>query len=131
LVIVLCSGLAILTAILVWITSGWWCQSEIQRAEEEVRGGQIDSARARLVRLARLGLGGAELDYWLGACEEGKGHVDAALAAWARIPVGSTRFADAALDRARLAIKEGRFALAEDVREHTTFPTRSSSDELS
>ncbi len=99
--------------------------------EEEVKGGQIDSARARLQRLARLRLGGAELDYWLGACEEAEGHIDAALAAWARIPVGSSRFADAALDRARLAIKEGRFALAEDVLEHTAFPHRSSSIELS
>src|SRR3954468_17027535 len=91
--IVLCLGLAILTAVLVSITGTWWCQSEIQRAETEVKGGQIGSARARLERLARLGLGGAEIDYWLGACEEAEGHVDAALAAWARIPVGSPRFA--------------------------------------
>ena len=103
----------------------------MRRAEQEVKVGQIHAARARLERLARLGQGGAELDYWLGACEEADGHIDAALAAWGRISVVSPRFPQAAFDRARLAIKQGRFALAEDVLEHTSFPPRSSAAELS
>jgi hypothetical protein len=83
-------GLAGVAAILLGIAGQRWYQAELQQAQREIRGGEVRSARARLSRLAKLGQGGAETDYWLGACEEAEGHIDAALATWARIPHGST-----------------------------------------
>src|SRR5438445_8717834 len=81
-------GLAGLAAIPLGIAGQRWAQAELRRAEQEVEAGQVRSAAARLSRLAKLGLGGTETTYWLGACEEAEGRVDAALATWARIPVG-------------------------------------------
>src|SRR5262249_21873280 len=99
-------GLAGLVAILVVMIGNRWSVAELQRVEREVKGGQIAAARARLARLALLGFGGVETDYWLGACAEAEGQVDAALAIWARIPAGSSRFANATVRRARLAIEQ-------------------------
>src|SRR5262249_37924648 len=50
----------------------------------------------------------------LGRCEQAAGHIDAALAAWGRVPKGSEGSGRIALQRGRLALEHGRFAVAED-----------------
>jgi hypothetical protein len=122
--------LAGLAAALAVVSGSWWYQGEIRRIQQEVKQGQITSARGRVDRLARLGLGRDEADYWRGACEEAGGEVDAALATWARIPAGSSRHADAALRRAQLAIEHGLLALAEEALAQAIFPLRSPAGEL-
>ena len=83
-----CLGTA-LTAVLIGIIGYRWFTAQFKRVEVEVKAGQAKAARARLSWLTMLGLGGVEGKYWLGACEEAEGHVDQALAIWARIPIGS------------------------------------------
>ncbi len=118
--------LAVLAAAVVGFVGHGWSQSEIRRAELEISGGQAGAAKVRLTRLSRLGLGGVECDFLLGACAEAEGRVDAALALWAGIPEGSEWHASAMLHRARVAMDQGRFAMVEEALEPTGFPRRSS-----
>jgi enediyne biosynthesis protein E4 len=109
-------GLAGLIALgLLWIAGYQWLQGELGRAEIEVHSGQIGPAKSRLARLRSLGLGGVETHYWRAACDEAEGNFDSALATWAAIPPESSRYANASLRRARLALERGRFAEVEDV----------------
>jgi tetratricopeptide (TPR) repeat protein len=117
-------------AILLGVAGHRWYQAELRRAELEIKAGQVRSGRARLVRLGRLGLAGAETQYWLAACDEAEGHFDAALETWARIPRGSARFANATIRRARLALERGRYALAEEALENVQFPPGSAAFEM-
>jgi enediyne biosynthesis protein E4 len=110
-------GLAGLAAALVWLGVERWSRAELGRVEREIKRGEVRAARARLDRLGLLGLGGVEAAYWRGACAEAEGDVDGALAAWSRIPEGTSRFANATLRRARLAIERGRLAVAEEALE--------------
>ena len=123
-------GLTALTAVLMGIFGYRWFTAQFKHVEVEVKTGQAKAARARLSWLTTLGLGGVEGKYWLGACEEAEGHVDQALAIWARIPRGSSRFANATVRRARLAIDQGRLAVAEEALESTSFPRGSVANEL-
>ena len=123
-------GLIVLAAVLIGIIGYRWYNDELKRVEVEVKGGHAKAARARLSRLTRLGLGGIEVNYWLGACDEVEGHVDRALVAWASIPPGSSRFVNATLRRSRLAIERGRLALAEEALEQASFPPGSKAQEL-
>ena len=112
-------GLTGLAAVLTWVGVDRWARGELMRVERELKRGEIGAARVRLDRLGMLRLGGLEAEYWRGACEEAEGDVDAALALWGRIPAGSSRFANATLRRARLAIDRGRLAVAEATLERT------------
>jgi tetratricopeptide (TPR) repeat protein len=123
-------GLAALGAVPLALCALWWYQSELKHVERELKGGQHRSARDRLSRLTTLGLKSTEIDYWLGACEEAEGHVDPALAIWGRIRPGSPRFANAVLRRARLAIDQGRLAVAEETLQDVKFPVGSPACEL-
>src|SRR5262245_60483002 len=60
-----------------------WSLAELARAQRELKAGQPAAARARLERLAAMGLGGVEARYWRGACQEEQGQFDAALATYA------------------------------------------------
>src|SRR5262245_35668372 len=95
-------GLA-LAAVLLGLGGYRWSLAELARAERELKAGQPAVARARLERLAAMGLGGVEARYWQGVCQEAQGQLDAALATYAAIPPGSARYANAALRRAHLA----------------------------
>ena len=75
--------------------------------------GRYAPALARLEPLSARWPGRAEVEYRLGICEAALGHVDAALAAWGRVPRDSPWFPRATLDRARLALDHGRLAIAE------------------
>ncbi len=123
-------GLAALLALPIAFCAYGWYRSELRSVEFELKLGQHHSARARLSRLAMLGLTGTELDYWRGVCEEAEGHVEEALATWGRIRPGSPRFANAVLRRARLAIDQGRLALAEETLRDVSFPAGSPACEL-
>lgn len=91
-----------------------WYHIQLGRAERELAGRQFASARARLANLSSHWPGRAEIEYPLGSCEAALGHVDAALAAWSRVPLGSPSAHQAALDAARLAVENGRLAAAEE-----------------
>jgi enediyne biosynthesis protein E4 len=91
----------------------WQYDRELSRAERELDSGRFESARARLAWLSARWPGRDEVEYPLGRCEAALGHVDAALAAWARVPRSSVVAARAALDRARFAVQHGRLAEAE------------------
>src|SRR5438552_3206331 len=95
-------GLAGLVAVLLALAGYRWSLAELVRVEHELQAGRPGPARARLARLKGLGLGGVEAEYWRGACAEAQGQVDAALAIWAGIPAGSSRFPNATIRRARL-----------------------------
>ncbi|MGP0063923.1 MAG: FG-GAP-like repeat-containing protein [Isosphaeraceae bacterium] len=125
-------GLTGLAAVLTWVGVDRWARGELMRVERELKRGEIGAARVRLDRLGMLRLGGLEAEYWRGACEEAEGDVDAALALWGRIPAGSSRFANATLRRARLAIDRGRLAVAEATLERTrgVFPPGSTAHDL-
>ena len=125
-------GLSGLAAVVVWFGGDRWSRAELGRIEREIKQGQSGAARVRLDRLVMLGLGGIEADYWRGACAEAEGDVEAALAVWDRIPPGSSRYANATLRRARLAIDRGRLAVAEETLERAlgVFPHGSTASEL-
>ena len=110
---------------LLWVAGYRWLQGELGRVESEVHAGQIGPARSRLARLRTLGLGGFEAHYWRAVCDEAEGHFDSALAAWAAIPPDSSRYANASLRRARLALERGRFAEVEEVLSPLRFPRSS------
>jgi enediyne biosynthesis protein E4 len=113
------AGLAATVALIVGYG---WSQSELRRAEQEIKVGQVGTGRVRLTRLSKLGLGSVESDYWLGICAEAEGRADAALAKWAGIPVDSSWYVNATLRRAHLALEQGRFAVVEEALEHASFP---------
>jgi enediyne biosynthesis protein E4 len=121
---------AVVAAMVVGIVGYGWSQSELRRAEQEIKAGQVGTGRARLTRLSKLGLGGVESDYWLGICAETEGRVDAALAKWAGIPVGSSWYVNATLRRAHLALEQGRFAVVEEALEHASFPRGSPASKI-
>lgn len=123
-------GVAALIALPVAFCGYWWYQAELRSIENELKLGQHRSARARLSLLGMLGLKNTELEYWRGVCEEAEGHVEEALAIWGRIRPGSARFPNAVLRRARLAIDQGRLALAEDILSDVSFPVGSQACEL-
>ena len=81
----------------------WWYKVELARADRELAAGRYGQALGRLERLSTRWTGRAEVEYPRGVCEAALGHVDAALAAWERVPRDSSLGGRAILDRARLA----------------------------
>src|SRR3954454_7539948 len=87
----------ILLVVAVLLAWGLWraldylqLRGELLLARQDLSRGRFDQARIRLAALtaARPGALGGQLDYWLGVCESSSGRVDAALAAFARVPSG-------------------------------------------
>ncbi len=102
--------------------AAWWglralelrrLKTELRQAQEDFSVRRFGAARARLARLARRWPGMGEVEYWLGSCEMVKGHDEAALAAWSRVPEEAAEAPLAALSRGRLALETGRYRLAE------------------
>jgi Flp pilus assembly protein TadD len=113
-------GLLILLLLLV--PAAWWgfraveafqCRSELAQAQQELAARRLGSALARLVRLAERWPGRGDVEYLLGACEMARGHPDAALAAWNRVPAEAQEGPLAALSIGRHALKTGRYGLSE------------------
>jgi tetratricopeptide (TPR) repeat protein len=87
--------------------------NDLLRARRAFEAGRFDAARESLARLARRRPGEGEVEYLLGACEMVKGHADAAMEAWGRVPDASPLAPAAALARGRRALDIGRYRLAE------------------
>ena len=68
----------------------WWYKVELARADRELAAGRYGPALGRLERLSTRWTGRAEVEYPRGVCEAALGHVDAALAAWERVPRDSS-----------------------------------------
>ena len=112
LVVVWVSLFALVSA-LTWVGGLSWYHGELSRIESQVAAGDFQAAKRRLERLAWLGSKDPEVLFWVGACEEAEGNVEAALDAWGRVPRGSPPWVDATVRRAQLALARGRFAEAE------------------
>ncbi|WP_169980202.1 FG-GAP-like repeat-containing protein [Tautonia rosea] len=100
------------------VAGAWWSSvrrdaNELSQANRELAAGQLESARARLLRLAERRPDQSEVAFALGDCEAKLGHIDAAMAAWDRIPLDAELGPKAALERAWLAVEHGRLAEAE------------------
>ena len=91
----------------------WLYRAAMGRAMRDLDRGRYAAAAPQLAEMARRWPGDAEVEYRLGECEQALGNADGALAAWSRVPPGSTRGLDTALARGRLAMERGRFAEAE------------------
>ena len=110
--------LGLLLAGLAWLGAwavgevGW--RSELTGAEAEIAAGRYERARERLGRLARRRPGRDRPLLLLGVCEEAEGRIDDALRDWGRVFAGSPLAVDASMRRARLALKHGRFRIAEE-----------------
>jgi enediyne biosynthesis protein E4 len=91
-----------------------WCyRVELSLADHELAAGRYEPALRRLERLSAHWPGRADVEYPRGICHRALEHVDAALAAWERVPRDSPLGARSMLDRGRLALDHGRLAIAE------------------
>jgi len=116
----LLSGLvAAFLAVSCWIgaraVSQWRLRTDLDQAAHDLNTGNAVRSRERLARLAEQWPGDARVLFRLGESELACGRPDAAFQAWARIPRGSSQAAEAAIQRAQLALQSGQFTLAEAV----------------
>ena len=88
-------------------------QRELDAARRAVVARDYAAARSRLRALSRQRPGVGEVQFPLGLCERNLGDVEAALAAWSRIPRGSPFEARASVLAAREVLKQDRQAAAE------------------
>ena len=112
---VVVTSCGLLLAWVAWFLVGnWQVRKDLARAKEQIHSGHHRRARDRLARLSAWWPRHGEVEYLLGVCESMLGRTDAALAAWARVPVTSPLAASAALSRGRvLARSNSRFIEAE------------------
>ena len=97
-----------------FLVGGWQVRDGLAKAKQQFDSGQYGPARDRLARLSTWWPRQAEVDYLLGECEARLGRPDAALAAWARVPPGSSLAVSATLARGRALVRlQGRFIEAE------------------
>ena len=108
-------GLA--AALAVWFAvravENWRFQTELRQAQRDLSARRFGSAGVRLARLAQRWPGRGEVEYSLGECEMARGHAEAAIAAWGRVPDQAPEAPIAALSRGRAAMGTGRYGLAE------------------
>ncbi len=120
---ILLFGLAVWLGLMAWYVTGKVADrrfaAELRRAEREMGQGRYAEARATLAMLAARRPGRGDVELHLGACEILDGNVDAALAAWGRVPDFAPEAAQAALSRGRIAYDNGRYSLAEACLERT------------
>jgi enediyne biosynthesis protein E4 len=115
-VLVVAVAVAVVVGI-VWLVGGRRHRSALDQADREIAEGRYGAARQRLIALSTRWMGPDEVDYRLGVCEGHLGHDEAALAAWGRLPAGSSFAEAAALNSAAVEINRGRFSAAETILE--------------
>ena len=94
----------------------WRFQSGLKQARADIDANRFEAARRWLTAQSAGRLKDDEFAFLLGMCEDAAGRHEAAVSAWARVPLDSPRGLNAAIGRARtLASDLGRFADAEDV----------------
>jgi tetratricopeptide (TPR) repeat protein len=87
----------------------------LERAKQEMAAGLYATARNRLVALSLSGNGGGEVEYQLGLCELRRGHPDAAVQVWQRVPPASPFATRAAVQCAIASMDAGHFTRAEEI----------------
>jgi enediyne biosynthesis protein E4 len=108
-------GLLILGWGAIWVVPEWRFQAGLKKARADIDSKQFDAASRWLTSQSAGRRNQAEPVFLLGMCEDAAGRHEAAVSAWARVPLGSPRGLSAAIARARtLATDLGRFADAED-----------------
>jgi enediyne biosynthesis protein E4 len=97
-----------------WIVAERRFQAGLQRARADIESGRYEAAGRWLAAQLTSRPRDTETAFLLGVCEAKSGRFEAALTAWARVPLISTFGADAALARADTMVQDlGRFADAE------------------
>jgi tetratricopeptide (TPR) repeat protein len=93
----------------------WWVRAEYGRARADLKRGRVEPALRRLSALAaaRPGALGGAVDYWLGLCESSRGHPEAALRAFGRVPEGFPFDSRGAVAEAGANLQRGRLRAAE------------------
>jgi len=111
--------LAIVALGLCWGGWKWWDFRRYRKAmseiEEDIEAGRNGLAARNLVALLAWRPGSDQAAYLLGMCEKARGRSDAALAAWARVPAGSSFAPRVIHGRMELEIERGRLARAEQL----------------
>jgi tetratricopeptide (TPR) repeat protein len=92
-----------------------WYHASLGEARRALAEERFALARQPLARLAAWWPGRGEIELPLGVCEQAAGRIDAAVAAWSRIPTASPLFDEAALKRGEAEMDRGRLAAAEAV----------------
>lgn len=104
--------------------AAWWAwglredrllHTRLEQARREMEQGRFGTARAALQELLAHRPGWDEAAYELGVCELARGRVQAALAAWERIPEGSPKTGWVEVRRSRIAMNEGRWTECESL----------------
>ncbi len=109
-------GLLVLGWGAMWAVPEWQFQAGLKKAREEIASKRFEAAGRWLAAQSAGRRNHAETALLLGICEDAAGRHEAAVSAWARVPLDSPRGLNAAIARARtLASDLGRFADAEDV----------------
>jgi tetratricopeptide (TPR) repeat protein len=89
------------------------CRRLLARAREEMSHNRWGAARAALTEVLSRQPGWDEAAYELGVCEQARGRVDAAVAAWERVPVVSPLTGWIEVRRSRIEMDQGRFVECE------------------
>ena len=110
------AGLLVLCCAAMWAVPAWRFQAGLKKARADIRAKRFEGAGRWLAARSAERPNHAEIALLLGICEDAAGRYEAAVDAWARVPLDSPRGLNAAIARARtLASDLGRFADAEDV----------------
>jgi enediyne biosynthesis protein E4 len=99
-----------------WVLAERRFQAGLNKARADVEAGRFEEAGRWLAAQSASRPRDTEAAFLLGVCEAKAGRFEAALTAWARVPLTSSFGANAALARAETMVQElGRFAGAEAV----------------
>jgi len=103
---------------------------ELDQARRDLQAGLSWQARQRLIRLFEQWPDEADVALQLGRCELACGHPNEALVTWTRVSETSTLAPLAALERANLTIRLGRFTEAEQILTRALSRPRTSAADL-
>ncbi len=111
--------LGVVSVFVVWgtarLVNSWRYRASLKQAKARLDSGSVAEARRLLAESAARWPGEGEVRFLLGACEQALGRLDAAEAAWSRVPTDSPFAGHAAMLRVRLLLKRDRFAAAEEI----------------
>jgi tetratricopeptide (TPR) repeat protein len=112
----LAAGSVMLISIAAWIVAERRFQAGFRQARGDVDARRFDRARRWLLAQSSARPERDQIDFLLGTCERELGSPQAAVAAWARVPLASALGLSAAALRAQTLVKDlGRFADAEAI----------------
>ena len=98
-----------------WAFDEWRFRALSAEASRAVVQGRYPEAKVRLASLLGRRSGDGEALYQLGVCEAALGREPEALAAWAKVPAGSSFAGRAGVELARRELRTHRLARAEDL----------------